>query len=148
MRLTFVWGLFTMESQDYLRTTDKTGQALTFGITGQVVHTMMKYLHRPLQYPALFLFRHIKNPSLCLGAERLAKRILTVMEQVGIKTDFFKAHSLWGATATLMLQKNVPQEWVQAWGHWSSSATLDQPFASNQRLGGTHHGERCISQAI
>ena len=135
------WGLFTMESQAYLRTTDKTGQAVTFSITGQVVHTMKEYLHRHLQYPALFLFRHIKNPSLCLGAERLAKRILTVMGQVGIKTDFFRAHCLRGATATHMLQKNVPQEWVQGRGHWSSSVTLDQYY---NRLHQTNDWEALI----
>ena len=50
------------------------------------------------------------------------------MEQVRIKIDLFKAHSLRGATATHMLQKNVPQEWVQARGHWSSSVTLDQYY--------------------
>ena len=117
MQLTFVGGLFTMECQDYLRTTDKTDHVLTFSIAGQVVQTMKECLHRHLQHPALFLFRHIKNPSLCLGAERLAKWILAVMGQVGMKFYFFKAHSLRVAAASHMLQKNVPQEWVHARGH-------------------------------
>ena len=58
----------------------------------------------------------------------MAKRILAVMGQVGIKADFYKAHSLRGATSTHMLQKNVPQEWVKARGHWSSSVALDQYY--------------------
>ena len=122
------WGLFTMESKDYLKTTDKTGQPLTFSITGQVVDTMKEYLHRHLQHPAMFLFRHTKTPSQCLGAERLAKRILTIMDQVGIQTKHFKAHSLRGAAATHLLKNKIPQDWIQARGHWSSSVTLDKYY--------------------
>ena len=50
------------------------------------------------------------------------------MDQVGIQTKHFKAHSLRGAAATHLLKNKIPQDLIQARGHWSSSVTLDKYY--------------------
>ena len=95
-----------------------------FNIKGKTLDMIIRYMHRHLEHPALHLFRYEKQPSKCLGAERLAKRALRVMKNMGIDTEVYKAHSLRGATATHMLAQGVPIEQVQSRGHWSSQKTL------------------------
>ena len=119
------FALFHQDGVHFVRATDKKGEATTFSITGFTLYTLLEYMHRHLNQPALFLFRYTKDPSQCLGSERLAKRLLQVMQQCGIDTATFKAHSLRGATATHLLAKGTPISHVQARGHWSSLQTLD-----------------------
>ena len=76
-----------------------------------------------------------------MGAQRIAKRTLEVMGRVGIDTKIFKAHSLRGATATAMMEKGMPKDYVQARGGWRSSATLDENYA---RLHQGVQGERVL----
>ena len=95
-----VWGLFVQDDQFFICTTDKNGAALTFSVQGQTLQTLVHYMHAHLSYPAPFLIRHTGEPALCLGSERIAKRLMHIMEEVGIDTSIFKAHSLRGATAT------------------------------------------------
>ena len=75
------------------------------------------------------VIRHTGEPALCLGSERIAKRLMHIMEEVGIDTSIFKAHSLRGATATHLLKKGVSQDLVQGRGHWASRITLDQYYS-------------------
>ena len=72
--------------------------------------------------------RHVKKPSPCLGAEQLPKQVLKIMQAIGNKIAFVKAHSSRGAPATHMPKENIPQEWVQARGHWSTTTTLGQYY--------------------
>ena len=74
------------------------------------------------------MFRYIKDPGQCLGADRLAKRVLQKMNELGIQTEVWKAHSLRGATATHLMAQGVPQTMVQARGNWSTQATLDKYY--------------------
>ena len=120
-----VWAIFTQENQHYLKCTTKSGQLTTFSIQGKALESILTYVHEHRQHPALFLFRSTVKPHQCLGSERIAKRLLPLMEMAGVDTDIFKSHSLRGATATHLLKTGVPHHLVQSRGAWTSSATLD-----------------------
>ena len=119
------WALFTHEHQYFIRASDKKGQLLTLNITGQTLDTLIEYLYRHREHPGIFLFRYVNDLDQCLGAERLAKRLLHIMQQCGIDTATYKAHSLRGATATHLLRLGLPVGWVQTRGNWTSQSTLD-----------------------
>ena len=123
------WALFTQDHRFYILATDKKGEAITFNVQGLTLHTPMEYLTRHLDHPGLFLFRYLSDPNQCLGAERLAKRLLGRMQAAGIHTQVFKAHSLRGATATHLLANGAPQTLVQARGHWTTQGTLDMYYS-------------------
>jgi hypothetical protein len=89
---------------------------------------LIKYIHQHIQHPAQFLIRYTKQPSQCLTTERIAKRCLQRMQDLGINTDAFKSHSLRGAIATHLIKKGVPQTLVQARGGWTNPATLQQYY--------------------
>ena len=94
-----VWAVFTNEGNHYIKTTNKSGQVTTFNITGQTLQSLLDYLHHHKEHPAPFLFRYTKQPENCLGSDRLANRLLQLMQKNGIDTTVYKAHSLRGATA-------------------------------------------------
>jgi integrase len=119
------WGIFSHEGTHFIQTVDKGGNPRCFSVGGKTLHSLLLYLHRHLSHPACLLFRYVNDPRRPLGAERLAKRLLSVMASVGIDTQVFKAHSLRGATATHLMARGQPKEMVQARGGWSSTATLD-----------------------
>ena len=120
-----VWAIFDHEGEFYVKCTAKSGQVQVFRVSSSTRETLLAYVHAHRHHPALFLFRYVKEPHFCLTAERLAKRLLVLMEAEGIETRVFKAHSLRGATATHLLKQGVPHSLVQARGAWSSSQTLD-----------------------
>ena len=99
-----VWGLFVQEETHFIRTRDKNGAALTFNVQGQTLKNLLCSMHAHLSHPAPFLLRHLGEPALCLGSERIAKRLMFLMKEVGIDTSIFKPHSLRGATATHLLK--------------------------------------------
>ena len=123
-----VWALFHHDGQFFIRTTDKKGSPLTFNVSGVTPESVKRYLHDHVEYPAPHLFRYLQQPQMCLGADRLAKQLLDLITKARIDTTIFKSHSLRGATATHLLLKGVPQQWVQQRGQWASSTTLDQYY--------------------
>ena len=136
-----VWALFFQDSETYIKCTTKTGELTTFNLRGQTLDTVLEYIFDHRSQPAQFLFWSTVNPHQCLGSERLAKRLLLVMQAVGIDTEVFKSHSLRGATATHLLKEGVPHHLVQSRGAWSSSATLDTYY---NRLHQTKDWERLL----
>jgi hypothetical protein len=136
-----VWALFHQDNETFIKCTTKTGELTTFNLRGLTLETVVEYIHEHRHHPALFLFRSTVKPHQCLGAERLAKRLLDVMRTVGIDTEVFKSHSLRGATATHLLKKGVPHHLVQSRGAWTSSATLDTYY---NRLHQTKDWERLL----
>ena len=120
-----VWGLFEQDKTFFLKTTDKMGRPTTFSITGLTLRAVRTYLSQFLVRPAPFLLRYTTDGRFCMGAERIAKRLLATMARHGINTKIFKAHSLRGATATHLMRVGAPRHEVQARGGWSSSQTLD-----------------------
>ena len=123
------WALYTMDDKYYIKTVNKQGQPTSFNVQGKTLSNLINYIHDHLQYPAPFLIRDTQHKHKCLGAERIAKRTLQVMQRQGINVNTFKAHSIRGATATHMLKKGVPQTLVQARGGWSTTATMDQYYS-------------------
>ena len=110
---------------------------------------LLCYMHAHLSHPAPFLLRHLGEPALCLGSERIAKRLMFLMKEVGIDTSIFKPHSLRGATATHLLKGGVSQDLIQGRGHWASRITLDQYYSRlhqhknwQELLQGEHAGGR------
>jgi len=123
-----VWAVFEQDGQHYVKTANKTGALQTFSVSGRTKETLLAYVAKHLQSPAQFLFRYIADATQCLGAERIAKRLLNVMTAAGIDTHIFKAHSLRGATATHLLARGVPAHMVQARGQWGSAKTMDDYY--------------------
>ena len=136
-----VWALFHQGSETFIKCTTKTGELTTFNVRGKTLDTVFAYMYEYRAQPALFLFRSTVKPHQCLGSERLAKRLLDVMQSVGIDTEIFKSHSLRGATATHLLKEGVPHHLVQSRGAWTSSATLDVYY---NRLHQTKDWERLL----
>ena len=83
-----VWGMFENGAETYIQTTDKSGAPRAFTVWGETRASLVEYLWNHRNYPALFLFRYEKDKDrhFCLGPERLAKRMLNVMENAGINT--------------------------------------------------------------
>ena len=123
-----VWAIFEQDGQHYVKTTNKAGALQTFSVSGRTRETLLAYMAKHLLFPAQFLFRYIADATQCLGAERIAKRLLNVMRDAGIDTQIFKAHSLRGATATHLLARGVPAHMVQARGQWGSAKTMDDYY--------------------
>ena len=123
------WAMFTQDDLHFIKTTDKTGAALTFSITGDTLDTLLFYIYRHRKCPAPHMFRYLKDPASCLGSERIAKRVLACMEAGGVNTQVFKAHSLRGATATHLLKMGVQADVVRARGGWSTKKTLDTYYS-------------------
>ena len=48
------WALFSQDEQHYIKATDKKGEAITFSITGLTLDTLLEYMHRHINHPALF----------------------------------------------------------------------------------------------
>ena len=78
------WAIFTKNEVHFIKTTDKTGAALTFSITGDTLDTLLFYIDRHRKCPAPHMFRYLKDPAPCLGSERIAKRVLACMEAGGV----------------------------------------------------------------
>ena len=68
---------------------------------------MLKCFHHPSAYPAPYLLRHVRHPSASLGGEPYVECILGVMRRCG-ETQFYKGHSLLGATATERPRDGLP----------------------------------------
>ena len=121
------WALYHMtrewkvEDPLFIHTTTKSGTRYTHSIKGKTTKLLLAYAHYYRNYPAASLFRYLNKPSQTLGAERLAKRCLQVMGSLGIDTQVWKSHALWGALATHLAKQGVPLAWIQARGgghHW------------------------------
>ena len=110
------WALFHMEGKHYIKTTNKQGQSLTFSVNGATLNTLINYMFLHVDHPAPFMIRYTHNKHMCMGAERIAKRTLQIMQKAGVEIEIYKAHSLRGATATHMLQAGTPQTLVMARG--------------------------------
>jgi hypothetical protein len=123
------WALFVQDGAHFIRLTDKNGALLTFSMPPRTLETLREYMLRHVYYPAPHMLRYAKDPLKILGAERIAKRTKALMASVGIDVSVFKAHSIRGAVATLLMKRGVSRELVQARGHWSSTATLDMYYA-------------------
>ena len=74
------WAVFTQDDLHFVKTTDKTGAALTFSVSGDKLDTLLFYICRHRHCPAPHMFRYLKDPPCCLGSERIAKRVLACME--------------------------------------------------------------------
>ena len=136
-----VWALFVYENKHYIKARDKNGVIQTFSFQGQTLNTLLEYMKRHLDNPGMYLFRYIKKPWENLGSERLAKRLMNIMQEENIDTQVYKAHSLRGATATHLLQQGTPQTLVQARGKWASSKTMDDYYS---RLHQTENWEKLL----
>lgn len=108
----------------YIHTTTKSGARRTYSTMGTTTEHLISYAYGNIEHPALCMFRNVRQPTHCLGAERIAKRCLDVMTRHGVDTSVFKSHSLRGAVATHLMDNGVPMHWVQARGGWASTATL------------------------
>ena len=123
-----VCAIFEQDAAHFVQTTNKMGHRQTFSVTGHTLTSLTQYLWQIRGYPNLHLFRHTAQPAKCLGPERLAKRLLTIMQDMGIDTQTFKAHSLRGATATHLMRTSTPQRLIQSRGGWTSQQTLDMYY--------------------
>ena len=123
-----VWALFQFQNQFFVRCTSKNGSVETFNVPDPVWKNLVCYLFAHRLHPNIFLFRHDKDPTLCLGAERIAKKVLHLMGKAGVDTNIFKAHSLRAATATHLLREGVPKDLIQGRGRWSTQLTLDKYY--------------------
>ena len=108
----------------YVKARCKGDKLRTSPVAGLTLHLLVCYMYEHRLHPNIYFFRHIKNPSLCLSADRIAKRVLGVMEGVGIDTSIFKAHSVRGASTTELLKTN-PKGLVKNLGGWSTEEALD-----------------------
>ena len=70
----------TQDNLRFIKTTDKTGAALTFSVTGDALETLLFYINRHRSCPAPQIFRYLKYPACCLGSEGMAKRELACIE--------------------------------------------------------------------
>ena len=111
-----VWAIFKQDGNYFIKPTNKQGTLVTYSVMGDTLKTLMDYLEKHSQMPAPYLIRCVHEPEACMTAERIAKRILQVMEQQGIDIGIFKAHSLRGAVATHLMHQGVPPNLVQARG--------------------------------
>ena len=119
-----VWGVFEYQNRYFIHTTNKQGALATFSVEGVTLQTLLEYIEMHLEYPGTHLIRYLNCPSRCMGSERIAKRVKVRMQQQGIPTECFKAHSLRGATATHYLLHGMEPHWVQTRGGWSSPETM------------------------
>ena len=119
-----VWGVFEYQNRYFIHTTNKQGALATFSVEGVTLQTLLEYIEMHLEYPGTHLIRYLNCPSRCMGSERIAKRVKVRMQQQGIPTECFKAHSLRGATATHYLLHGMEPQWVQTRGGWSSPETM------------------------
>jgi integrase len=124
-----VSGIFSFNSEFFVRTIDKNGTPRAFSVGGTTLLLLLEYMARVASFPATTMFRHLNAPQMTLSAERIAKRQLAALEALGVDTSVFKAHSLRGATATQLLRDGCPQRLVQSRGGWSSPITLDKYYA-------------------
>ena len=120
--------ILTFQDIFLVRTTDKGGLERYFNVGGICLHSLCKYMVQHVQSPAPRLLRYLDQPNQCLGSERVAKRFLGVMNQHGVDTTIFKAHSLRGAVATYLLQSGVPKDWVQCRGGWRDVSTMNEYY--------------------
>ena len=125
---TLVWAIFWQDGHHFLRCTSKTGSCETFNIEDPVLDTVMEYLYEHRMQPAIFLVRHTTKPALCMGAERIAKRCLQLMQNAGIPVDVYKAHSLRAATATHFQRLGVQKDLIQGRGRWSTPEAMDRYY--------------------
>ena len=128
-----IWGVYQLNDDWYIQTTTKTGHLQAYTVQGSTLDDLLNYLYDHRQHPAIHLFRYQKVPGACLTPQRLAKRMLGVLQLAGIDTAVYKAHSLRGATATHLLKTGTPPTWVRTRGGWTSSATLDLYYSRTGR---------------
>ena len=128
------WALFHLNSQGnwdvnqplFLHTSSKTGNRKTYSVMGQTALAIFHYVWLHINVPAPYLIRNTDHPETNMGAERIAKRCLKILGQLGIDTAVYKSHSLRGATATHLAQSGVPLHWIQGKGGWSSLEILQK----------------------
>ena len=124
-----VWRLSKEDKKFYICTTNKNGAALIFNVEGRTLRNMISYLLRHFHFLAPFLARYTTDPALCMGPERIAKRLLNTIKSPGTNMDIFKVHSLRAATTAHLLTKGVTLDLVQRRGHWTTSHTMDMYYS-------------------
>ncbi len=118
------WALFHMNNQGnwdpnqplFLHTNSKSGTRKTYSIMGQTAITVIHYTWLHINVPGAFLIRNTDQPERPMGSERIAKRCLNIMKQLGIDTEVYKSHSLRGATATQLAKSGIRLPWIQGRG--------------------------------
>jgi len=80
------WAIFDHEGEFYVKCTTRSGELHVFRISSSTRETLLAYVHAHRLNPALFLLRYVKEPHFCLTAERLAKRLLVLLEAEGTQT--------------------------------------------------------------
>ena len=139
------WGIFCQGSDFFIQTTTKTGALATFSVAGMTLQTLLEYVWLHLDFPAPYLIRYVHEPHKCMGSERIAKRVKERMQELGIPTEAFKAHSLRGATATTLLMHGMEPQWVQARGGWTNQTTMQVYYS---RLHQVQDWERALQGKI
>jgi hypothetical protein len=63
------WSIFEHDQQFFIRVCQKSGGSRSFCLQGFALLAFVAYLHRHRDFPAIFAFRRLRNPSECVGAE-------------------------------------------------------------------------------
>ena len=98
-------------------------------LSGRPLQLFMVDLALVSGVPAPFLLHYHNDLHRCLGAEAVAKVVLTLMTDCGIDTRLFKAHSVRGASATALLAAGVDQTLPRQRGGWTDSRAFDVHYA-------------------
>ena len=121
-------GVLTHDGTTFVKTTDKNAKPRIYNIEEPTLTLLITYLHNYKDTPALHLFRIASRPHCALGSERFEKLAKQFMQESGIDTNIFKAHSLRGAVATHLLHHGNDIHLVQERGGWASTTTLQQHY--------------------
>ena len=108
---------------------DKTGRHRLLALSGRPLSLFLVYLMKVSDIPAPFLLRFEKDFSRCLGSEAIAKVALHIMQECGIDTNLFKAHSMRGAAATAFMAAGIDQCLTRQRGGWSDTTAFEAHYA-------------------
>ena len=111
-----------------MRFLDKNFRNRLLSISGRTLTLFLNYLRYVHTYPSPFLFRHLTDPRKALTSDALARLVLQVMQEVGIDTHLFKAHSVRGAGATAFMAHGVSQALTRQRGGWGSAQSFEQHY--------------------
>ena len=92
-----------------------------------------KSTHLPSQ-PNRSLFISLKPPFKNLSAQRIAKVVKETMQQAGIDTELWKAHSLRGSSASKAAAQGAKVDELFKLARWSSYQTFQKFYFRSQRL--------------
>jgi site-specific recombinase XerD len=102
------------------------------------VLAVLEYISRTQQWRnennAKRLFVAVNGDHLPLSSQRIAKLVLSVMQEAGIDTKIFKAGSLRGAAASKALDNGALVEQVMRQGQWSSLSVFEKFYNRSHLL--------------